>query len=60
MFTEKIKKLTSSFLDKIGHVVALLVEALSYEAGKVAGRFPIRSLDFSVDLILPTTLWPWD
>jgi hypothetical protein len=27
--------------------------------GRLGAQFPMRSLDFSIDLILPTTLWPW-
>ena len=33
-----------------GHAVAQLVEAL---------RFPMVSLDFFIDVILPAAIWPW-
>jgi hypothetical protein len=29
------------------------------QTGRSCVRFPMRSLDFSIDLIFPAALWPW-
>jgi hypothetical protein len=41
-----------------GRAVAKLVEALCYKP-ESRDRFPMRSLDILIDLILPAAPWPW-
>jgi hypothetical protein len=44
----------STYLQDEGHTVAQLVEALCYKP-----EFPMVSLEFFIDMILPAALWPW-
>jgi hypothetical protein len=40
-------------------VVQQLVEALCYRQTRSRFRFPMMSLKFFIDIILPVALWPW-
>jgi hypothetical protein len=42
-----------------GHAVAQLVEALRYKPEGRGVGFPMVSLKFVIDIILPAALWPW-
>ena len=39
--------------------MAQLVEALGYKPEDRGFRFPMVSLEFFIDVMLPTALWPW-
>jgi cell shape-determining protein MreD len=40
-------------------VVQLVEAGVEVEAGRSRFRFPMVSLEFFIDKILPTALWPW-
>jgi hypothetical protein len=44
----------------VGHAVAQLVEALHCMPEGRGVRFPIVSLEFFIDIILPAALSPWE
>ena len=49
-----------AFLSNLGHNSALLYNACTaLQAGRSQVRFPMGSLEFVSDLILPVALWPW-
>jgi hypothetical protein len=41
-------------------VLSLRLRCTMLQAGCPRVRLPTRSIDFSIDLILPAALWPWD
>jgi hypothetical protein len=46
------------YYDK-GHAVTKSVEALRYKSEGSRVRFPMVSLEFFFNIILPDALWPW-
>jgi hypothetical protein len=59
-YCESIKSLTIfiQFFNLIENIYCIIWGTM-LQAGRSQGRFPKRSLDFSTDLILPNSLWPW-
>jgi hypothetical protein len=49
-----LTKLPFRIFKRLGHAVAQLIEALSYKP-----EFPMLSLEFFIDIILPAALRPW-
>jgi len=44
----------------LGHAAGGAVElGPALQAGRLRVRFPMVSLEFFIDIILPITLWPW-
>ena len=39
--------------------MAKLVEATALQAGRSRVRFPMVSLEYFIDIILPAAIWPW-
>ena len=58
IITDPADIIPKHFLNK-GHAVAQLVEALRYKSEGRWFRFPMVSLEFFIDIILPAALWPW-
>jgi hypothetical protein len=49
----------AKYMRIMGHAVAQLLEALRYKPEGRGFDSQMRSLNFSIDLILPAALWSW-
>jgi hypothetical protein len=58
IFLTRLSRL-SGIESRWGHALAQLFEAL-LRPGRSRVRFPMVSLEFFIDIILPAALWPWD
>ena len=63
LYIYKNKKVGNTFYFEytflMGHAVAQLVEALRYKSERSRVQFPVVSMEFFIDIILPAALWPW-
>ena len=50
---------SSVFITVKGYAVAQLVKGTALQTGRSRVRFPVESLEFFSDLMLPVALWPW-
>ena len=50
---------TYPYISTIGACGGAVGRGTALQAGRSRVRFPMVSLEFLIDIILPATLWPW-
>jgi hypothetical protein len=53
------KAYTATILTDFSYEMGARGGALRYKPGSSRNRFPMVSLEFFIDIILPAILWPW-